>query len=387
MGNGKFVMGAALCACIALPAGTAAEGVSVDFRYRIESVIDDAFNENALASTLRTRLGYLAPEHHGWQGYIEFADSRVLGFSDYNSTANGKLAYPVIADPHDTELNQAYLERRIGETGAVRVGRQRINLANQRFFGAATFRQLEQTFDAASVQATPWGGQLHLVYVDQVNRVFGAHHPVDALAKTNTRTGIADYERVISGVTAGAYLHLIELPDSPAASHRNTGFRAGARHGVFDWRIEYAKQNEYREGAAVIDADYYRIDVGWNIGNIYLGVLHEVLGGDGEYAFQTPFATLHAFNGATDRFLTTPLNGLVDQALRLRGNSGGWKYGAGWHRFSADAGSARYGRELNFHIEHPLGEHVNVGFKLADYVTETLSTNTRKAWLTLHARY
>jgi hypothetical protein len=48
--------------------------------------------------------------------------------------------YPVIADPEDTELDQAYVVWE-GDGDAMFIGRQRINMANQRFIGAVGFRQ------------------------------------------------------------------------------------------------------------------------------------------------------------------------------------------------------------------------------------------------------
>lgn len=370
---------------VAVHAEDAGVGVSGDLRYRLESVSDDAFAEDALASTLRLRLGYATPEWQAWRAFIEFEDVQAFGATDYNSTANGKTAYPVVADPEDTELNQAYVGRALAD-GLLRVGRQRINLANQRFFGAVGFRQNEQTFDAALIDVPALGGRTQLAYIDRVNRVFGEHHPVDALADTDTRTVMLGHERVIVGVTAAAYAHFIELPDSPAASHRNLGIRAGARQGALDWRVEYASQDEYAD-AAGIDADYFRVDAGWDFGKFHVGVLREVLGGDGNYAFQTPFATLHAFNGATDKFLVTPVNGLVDDAIQLRAGSGAWKYGAAWHRFTADVGSAAYGTEMNAFVARPLGKYFDLRLELANYSADTFAADTRKAWFTLHAAF
>lgn len=382
----KILAGTLLAAAvIAVNAEDAGEGVSGDVRYRLESVSDDAFAEEALASTLRLRLGYATPEWQSWRAFIEFDDVRAFAATDYNSTANGKIAFPVVADPEDTELNQAYIGRALAG-GTLRVGRQRINVANQRFVGAVGFRQNEQTFDAVLIDVPALGGRTRFAYIDRVNRVFGAHHPVDALADTDTRTVLLDHERVIAGISAAAYAHFIDLPDSPAASHRNVGIRAGGEHGALDWRVEYASQDEYGDATGV-DADYFRVDAGWDLGQLHVGVLHEVLGGDGNYAFQTPFATLHAFNGVTDKFLVTPLDGLVDDAIQLRSAFGAWTYGIAWHRFTSDAGSARYGTEINGFVARPLGENLDLCFELANYSADTFAADMRKAWFTLHAAF
>ncbi|MEI8045213.1 MAG: hypothetical protein WCL11_27625, partial [Verrucomicrobiota bacterium] len=43
---------------------------------------------------------------------------------------------------------------------------------------------------------------------------------------------------------------------------------------------------------------------------------YEVLEGNGTIGFATPLATLHAFNGWADMFLSTPANGLKDFYLK-----------------------------------------------------------------------
>jgi hypothetical protein len=231
------------------------------------------------------------------------------------------------------------------------------------------------------------GGSLQLGFISQVNRIFGAHHPDGVLAVTDTRTLLLDYERTFAGVVAGSYAHLIELPDSPAASHRNIGIRVGAKHGRFDWRAEIASQDDYRDGAKHIDADYHRIDLGWGFDAIHLGVVREVLDGDGTYSLQTPFATLHAFNGATDKFAMTPPGGLVDDAVQLLGNHEGWEYGAAFHRFKADAGSVHYGDELAAYAVRPVGEDLSLRLEIADYSADSFAEDTLKVWFTLQARF
>ena len=41
-------------------------------------------------------------------------------------------------------------------------------------------------------------------------------------------------------------------------------------------------------------------------------------GSEREGQFQTPLATLHAFNGWADKFLSTPVNGIEDLYFRVR---------------------------------------------------------------------
>ena len=55
------------------------------------------------------------------------------------------------------------------------------------------------------------------------------------------------------------------------------------------------------------------LQLGYNLGAVTVKVQQEVL----EAGFNTPLATLHAFNGWADRFLTTPVKGLADTNIKL----------------------------------------------------------------------
>lgn len=373
----------AACLAQGLPSYADDHGLELDVRYRLETVTDDALPNDALASTLRTRLGYRTPHLHRLQAFIEFEDLRRLGDGYYNSTANGNVAFPVVADPPDNELNQAWLGWQ-GEDVSLRLGRQRINIGNQRFIGAVGFRQNEQTFDAVLLNAA--GGDLQVGYIDRVHRIFGAHHPDPSLAETDTQVSFMEYERQIGKVAAGAYLHYMNFPDAPATSHRNVGVRAEARHGRFDWRAEYARQDPFRDGSRTNEASYYRVDLGWNFELLHLNVLREVLGGNGVYAFQTPLATLHAFAGVTDKFGVTPAGGIVDQALELSGRRAAWEYGLSRHCFQSDAGSVHYGDESAAWVQRSFVERLTLRFEVGKYSADAFAADTLKMWLTLSVR-
>lgn len=70
-----------------------------DARMRREQMSDDGFARDARADTLRLRLGLLANFGAGWSGLLEGAGVASAG-SDYNSGANGRIAYPPITDPY-----------------------------------------------------------------------------------------------------------------------------------------------------------------------------------------------------------------------------------------------------------------------------------------------
>jgi hypothetical protein len=151
-----------------------ATGVFFNARYRYEHVEDKGFTRRANANTLQTHLGYKSNIHHGVSGLIELENAHAVGANDYNSTTNGRADLPTVADPENTELNQAYLSYHDLPGTVVSLGRQRLALDNQRYIGAVGFRQNEQTFDALTVinSSVPDLG-LTYVYVKQVLRIFG----------------------------------------------------------------------------------------------------------------------------------------------------------------------------------------------------------------------
>src|SRR5690606_10465588 len=112
------------------------------------------------------------------------------------------------------------------------------------------------------------------------------------------------------------------------------------------------------------------------------------LGGDGERAFATPLATLHAFQGWADKFLTTPAAGVEDRYARLtipigdRGPVTSITARAMFRDLVADAGDADYGVELDLELIART-ERLALTLKYADYRAKTLFTDTRKLWMSI----
>ena len=145
----------------------------LDARYRFENVDQNNDLRDANAQTLRTRAGFQSGQWYGLSGLLEVDNVSRIGDDAYNSTRNGQKEYAVVADPDGTEVNQALL-RYDHKLGSAVLGRQRINLDNQRFIGSVAWRQNEQTFDGALTQLKPLDGlTLSYAYLDQVNTVFG----------------------------------------------------------------------------------------------------------------------------------------------------------------------------------------------------------------------
>jgi len=365
--------------------------VSVDLRYRFELVDIDEFDKSAKASTLRFRLGYTTKEFFGFSIHADLETIQVVGIERYNSTDNGRTDYPVVADPPDSELNQAYLDFTGLDYTLFRLGRQRIKLDNERFIGNVGWRQNEQTFDAFTVSNTSFVNTiLTFHYIRNVNRVFGEHH--STLGNTRLNGYVFHGKYTFSLGSAIAYVHFYDYVHEPKKSHQNYGLSFDGGYDLSQstrllYRAEFATQHDLNEGAVKINAIYFLFELGcdWNKLKIQAG--YEKLGGDGIYGFSTPFATLHKFNGWTDRFVVTPDNGLQDIYIYLgypvdiMGRSLVLK--AAFHSFNSDSAGIKYGSEIDLLAQMNVWEDFNVLVKYANYNAKDYATNTNKFWIAL----
>jgi hypothetical protein len=366
--------------------------VLIDLRLRFENVDDAAFARDADALTLRSRLGWRSGNVQGFYLLAEVEDVQALDDS-YNSTANGRSQYPVVVDPEGSEWNQALIGWDSGSGSVVQAGRQRLSYDNQRFIGNVGWRQNEQTFDALSIRhAVNDKVTLNYAWLDKAHRIFGNAHPnplqaefdLDAhLLNLGWNTGIGSFV---------GYAYLVENQDTAAASTRSLGFRyAGKQNlsGGQEWfySAELASQEGWRDAPSTGSAGYRMLETGLRHQGHALRIGLETLDSNGRRAFQTPLATGHAFNGWADRFLATPINGLDDRYLKLDGPLGPLRYLIAWHDFSAERGSADYGRELDAQLIWPFAKGWTALAKYADYRSDGFGSDVSKLWLSLDYRY
>lgn len=355
----------------------------VDVRGRFESVDDDGFAKDAAALTLRARLGFRTAAWHGFTAYADVEG--IQGAGNYNDTANGDTQYPTIADPDGEELNALWVGWHAGERTSVVLGRQKFVLDNARWFGDSAFRQNQQTFDALSTSFAAGKATIRYAYLDKVHRVFGDDNPNALLREFDLDAHLVNASMPIGPVTAVGYGYFVENQDLPLASTETFGVRASATHAIGDpwtvsWAAEAAQQSDWRDGAPLDESyGFAEASVGTPALRAKLG--WERLGGNGVRAVQTPFATLHPFNGLADRFLTTPPNGLIDAWIGLGGKLGPGDAALTFHRFEADRGSAHYGNEWDLAWKWAPDKHGELELAAARYGADTFLADATKLWV------
>jgi len=333
-------------------------------RLRFESVDQEPFAEDAVAMTLRARLGFETGKAWGTSLLVE-GEAVIPLDSDYNSTTNGNLTYPVVADPESYEFNRLQLSNTLIPDTTVTLGRQRITLDDHRFVGNVGWRQNEQTFDALRVVNRSIANfTIDASYVNQVNRVFGPDgQGVNAGQYTGDNLlANVSWQSAWGKLTGFGYLLKFEqLPTGIRDSTQTFGLRLAGERPLAKIKLAYiaswATQEDRGANPLSFSNDYYLGELNATFRSYNLGAGYEVLQGDGIKGFTTPLATLHRFQGWADKFLTTPVNGMVDMYV----NAGFQKKGVGpletfaiaasWHKFDSDRQSIDYGSELDLQAQ------------------------------------
>lgn len=380
-------------------------------RARYEMVDTNNATPNANALTNRLTVGVSADLlGTDWlSAYAEMTDVRALN-DNYNDgyAGNGVENHNTVADAEQTRLTQAYIDIKYGKT-KLRAGRQMINLDNQRFVGAVDWRQMPQTFDAYTLTNNSIDNlNLTAVYVNQVNRVFADE--TGARAKDwDTRTLLlnASY-KVMDELKVTAYDYMIGTGTAGGMGSDTYGVALTgdikAADGVkVGYRAEYANQTDatmensgFDNSTSNVDADYMNFQLNADVSGFLVGAQYEVLSGtngtDGNTAFATPLATLHAHNGFADMFLTTPAAGLEDLNICLGYKSkdlGMLK--ATYHDYTAEVGNADYGTELDVTYARAIPGVNNLSglLKVADFNADDASAyvDTTKFWAMLDYKF
>ena len=400
----KLVIGLT-AACISAPSFAAGIAVkpSLDVRLRWENVDQDGIAKEANALTLRARPG-LEFSKGDWRVLTEVEGTIAPG-NNYFNGLNGKTQYPLVADPKNVELNRFQIQYKGIKKTTFTVGRQRINIEDQRFVGSVGWRQNEQTFDAARVEyGDPKGFQADLTYAWSDRTIWGIDGTggrQQAISGDNV-FATASYPTPVGKLTAFAFL--VDQDEAVVQAFRNSSQSFGARFAgtrplsktaKVTYALSYARQSDFHHNPNDYSADYALAELGAEISAFKLGVGYELLGADKGVAFtsfQTPLATLHKFQGWADKFLTTPANGVQDYYAQA---GYGLKKVAGldainalvvYHRFDSDRLDQHYGNEWDASLTAKKGRWAATA-KLASYDADDFATDTRKLWLQLEWIY
>ena len=367
----------------------------IDGRLRYETVDQPTMDADAL--TMRVRAGAEAKMHR--LSLLVEAEGTLAMLDHYNDTnpGNGVEPYSLVADPENIELNRLQLQFK-GDSSSVILGRQRINIDDQRWVGSVGWRQNEQTFDAVQGEAKVGPVTLSGTYSWSQRSIFGIDSgPKQAYSGHFYFAGAA---MKVGPVNVKGFAYLLDYNNAEALlskSSQTYGLRATTAFDLtpkvkLNLTGSYAHQSDYKDNTADFSVDYAAAEAGLSYAGFTFTGGYELLGSDGTFALQTPMATLHKFNGWADLFLNTPAAGLQDiyvgaaydfKALNLLP---GLKADVTWHKFDSDFGDLEYGSEWDASLGFKLGPVAILG-KYANYNAKGFGTDTEKFWLQAEFKY
>ncbi|MCU7930110.1 MAG: alginate export family protein [Candidatus Thiodiazotropha sp. (ex Codakia rugifera)] len=422
-------------------------------RLRYEDVEDDipagsplAGTEDAELLSLRAALGYTTARFHGFWARLELEASRRLN-SDEALNVDEDLTFPpgpagsriaeghaLIPDNNFEEINEAYIGWRSASGGcpnapgacnghtSFKLGRQAIIYDNHRWVGNIIWRQNLQSYDAFRIDNSSISNlSISYAYLNRVNRLFGDDSAFREYEMNNSHLINVAYQLPIGKLTG--YGYLLDYDDNtrtpfpegvgvgPGITNFDSdtwGLRFVGKHPVGDGftlltELEWANQDPSGDAVSALDDnDYINIEIGgaFEVAGkpVVVKLGHEVLEGNGINALQTPLATVHAFNGWSDKFVgapggsATPAGGLKDTSATvvvkglLAGLIGPSKLVFQYHDYEADkavAGINDYGDEWGLLFAKPFTKQWLGLVKYASFDDggDGFSIDTDKFWL------
>lgn len=368
----------------------------IDVRVRHEAVDQPTVDADALTVRLRTGAELKhAPSH---LSFLVEAEGTLALAKDYNAfpfpllgSPQRRIGFAVVADPESLDLNRLQVQYKT-KTFALTLGRQRINIDDQRFVGSVSWRQTEQTFDAARAEATLGSVTLDGTYAIQQNSIFGSEagprRSMDGdfvLLGASTKLG---------PVTVKAFSYLLDYNEAFAFANSSQTYGARAS-GMFalpkavklNLTASYARQSGLGQNPETYSADYVLGEAGLGFKGFTLTGAYSKMGADKSAgrSFQTPLATLHKFNGWADLFLTTPGAGLVAKYITLAKTFPtvkalpGLNANVTYYDFRSDIGSTRFGSEWDASLGFKTGKVAWLA-KYANYRAQQFGVDRRVMW-------
>lgn len=377
-----------------LPASGAID-TGLALRLRYETAESGAFPDQSEALTLR------AAAFASWEpvsrvtllGEVE-AVAAIAG--SYDNGEDAPEPRPVIADPGAITLNRLFAEFRPVDGASVKVGRQRIAHGEERFVGAIGFRQSDQTFDAARVEAAgPFGTTLDVAYLDAIKRPLGVRGTDDRLDGDGL---LIKVEMPSPAGTVTGFRYDLDFADGAGIPRLQGGRsetlgvgidgRRGEGSVSISWSGAYARQ---RDDVTDTTARYSKAQIAAHHRGGFLDVRYERLG-DGAAPFSTPLGTNRAFQGHADVFLVTPPEGIEDFSIGFRTpprDAVGLSriaFGGRYHRFDPAGDGGRYGDEWDLILSARRAGFL-MSVERAAYRADGFGVDLTRWWVTVARKF
>ncbi len=304
-------------------------------RLRYEYVDLENATPHSWAAMARLRLGFRTAEIGGLSFYAQ-AQANVTPWNDYADNKERTNRRDVIADPDGFRLHQAYADMKWIPDTLVRVGRQEINLDDQRFIGSVDWRQNAQSFDGILVQnksidkltlTAAYLTEIETILLKPTEHLKRGSNELNSLGILHARYNYAGKHNI----SAFAYLldcdadnttkavngERIERDNITEGLRLDGSFDVDAKNAI-NYDVTGALQQDFNGGNGGHSGEFlsaylaYEIEKKYSLGGGYSYISGAEDSG-ANYGFDTLAGTAHKFNGWADLFTGT--------------NGGAWKVG------------------------------------------------------------
>lgn len=388
-----------------------ADGITFDpifsARLRLEDVRAGGLRADPLTLNLRAG-GELADSASHLSALVEAMGTLAID-RDYNAFSGPtpgpqyRPGFAVVNDPETVALNRLQVAWRTRAL-SLTVGRQAIALDDERFVGTSPWRQNGQTFDAVRAAARAGPVALDASYVIRQNTSAGS----DAGARGHLAGSfvLANGRLEIGSTRLTGFAYLLDFDPTIYRAQNNSSQTYGARAAGsvpisravnVAWVASYARQSNYALNPNRYSAPYALASLAVNWQGRQIGGGYELLGADRAASgtvrsVQTPFATIHKWDGWDNLFSTVPVNGL--QAKYIAASTpvplvnrvlSGFAVQASHHWFDSAINARSYGSEndvaATWQTEPKNLPRVNWMAKYAAYRANGFGVDTTKFWL------
>jgi hypothetical protein len=189
-------------------------------------------------------------------------DAQAYRNAGFEYLSNGVTDRPVVADPAQTMMNQAYFQWKNAANKA-QLGREEIIVGDARFVGNVSWRQNHQSFDALTFTNSSLDfADLSYRYLSKVNRINGsvqdmASHLINADVKIGEIGTLGLYGYLLNYTREWDY----GLSRSTIGAEFKGKLESSDKMDLL-YELEYATQSDYADNPHGVEADYYHLMIG-----------------------------------------------------------------------------------------------------------------------------
>lgn len=353
----------------------------VAFRARVENLHEDPLGSSH-ANTGALHMLYTTPAYKNLAFLFDFRHVTSYGSNKFNQGEGltpSRSSRPVIRDPNGTTLLRGYVQYNKFQDYVFRLGRQHLDLDDERFVGSDAQRQTPQSFDALSISSnnnTLYGLNWLYAYVAQANTVYAGSRTANGTHHHQTHLSNVTWQ-ALPFLTSSFYAYWINDRTTVTNNNHTYGMHLEGEWPAGDlsyaYSMAYARQFNAPSSRVDFHAHYWKLMGEVTYNPITVSAYSEHLQGNrvADRGFRTPLASFSRKNGYLERFNPIPSGGLLDHALLLEGTFDRYTMHLERHQFKQETPSLDFGNEWDLSLSTHYLDNLDLELSIARFAAQT----------------